>query len=98
MVIVVGFNADFLLEFPAPSAADGDQSLGEVCVQDGMDRYLESLMLLHGEIAKVFLDFIFQDQRGGNLPGTLAGRTDFLRIDAHLRLHTLARNLHETKF
>ncbi len=98
VVIVVGVDADLLLEFPAPPAADGDQTLGEVCVQDGMDHYLESFMLLHGQVAEVFLDFVFQDQRGGNLSGTLAGRTYFLCIDAHLRLHTLARNLHEAEF
>ena len=48
-------------------------------------------MLMIEQIAEVLLDLILQDQRGRDLTGPVTGRTNFLGIDRHLRLHPLTR-------
>jgi len=51
VIIVIGSDGDELPIFPTPTPFPGEQSLGQVGVDDRMHGHFQSLVLLHGQIA-----------------------------------------------
>src|SRR5687768_14764555 len=98
MIIGVCFYLDILFVFPAPLHAARRKSASEITVQNWMNVYTQTLMLLHNQVSKVFYNVIFKNKCRRYFTRTITARTNFTRVDVHLRLHTLPCDLHQSKF
>ena len=96
MIAIIRLNPDGLFVFsaPIPFFTGKPASFCKVGVHDWVDRQDQFPMLMIQQVAKVFLNFVFENQSGGDFTGSVAGRTNFLGIDSNLRLHSLPGDLH----
>jgi hypothetical protein len=62
VVVIIGSDIDQLSVFPAPPQTFGEQSFCKICMDDGVYIHFQAFVLLHGEIAQVLFNFIFEDE------------------------------------
>ena len=100
MIIIVLMDPDSLLilSAPFPFLTKEPAPFGEVGIHNWMYGEDKVLVLVIQEVTKVFLNFVLQNQGGGDFACSVTGRADFLGIDGNLRLHSLPGDLHEPKF